>query len=298
MRSIAKSRLAPFLGQHVPLRGPARLLNYSYAKSPSNAGELPRRLTNKFGDTFEIDLSSFLEWQIWAFGSYEDYLAQLFEHLVRPNERCIDVGANIGVHTVRLAKLVGAKGNVIALEPDESLAHRIEHNADLNGLANTRVIQAAAAKTQEENVVLYRPGSADANKARASLLPHSYLTGPATKVPAVSLDKIVEGPVALIKIDVEGTESAVVAGAADLIETYYPSIIFEYAPNLLVDGRDSPFEWLRSKGFETFGIRQKRHRLTGRGTLQLEQIARLPNSMVNILAIPRLNIARVRSLLH
>ena len=33
----------------------------------------------KFGDDFEVDLSSFLEWQLWAFGAFEEHLAELFD---------------------------------------------------------------------------------------------------------------------------------------------------------------------------------------------------------------------------
>jgi hypothetical protein len=60
------------------------------------------------GDSFDVDLSSLLEWHIWAFGTFEEHFAELLGHLVGPGDRCIDVGANIGVHMVRLARLVGS----------------------------------------------------------------------------------------------------------------------------------------------------------------------------------------------
>ena len=139
MPSIAKSPLAPILGQRIPLRGPARILFRSYAKTCYQPGVYVKRLTTKFGDLFEIDLSSSLEWQLWAFGSYEEHFAELFRCLVNPDDRCIDVGANVGVHTVRLAKLVGSRGEIIALEPDEEVAHRATRNIMLNQLSNVHV---------------------------------------------------------------------------------------------------------------------------------------------------------------
>src|SRR5947209_6854839 len=103
MVSLATSPIAPILGQRIPLRGPARLLYRSYAKAPGRLRSTPRRLTTTTGDEFDVDLASFLEWQLWAFGSYEAHFAVLFRNLVQPGDRCIDVGANVGVHTVRLA---------------------------------------------------------------------------------------------------------------------------------------------------------------------------------------------------
>jgi FkbM family methyltransferase len=261
------------------------MLYRSYAKARRHPSDSARRLTTKFGDEFNVDLSSFLEWHLWAFGSYEPHIADLFRQLILPGDRCIDVGANIGVHTVRLAKLVGAHGEVVALEPDEGLVCRIKDNMLLNRLTNVRIIQAAAAARGGDSLVLYQSDDQDANKARASLLPHSYLTGSATRVPTVSIDDIDQGPVALIKIDVEGYEEAVVSGAVRTISRYSPSIIFEYAPELLSSTSRSPFIWLQKSGYELFTIEQDRNSLTGRGRLKIERSRELPDKGTNILAI-------------
>jgi FkbM family methyltransferase len=262
-------------------------------------GDLERRLTAKFGDQFKVDLSSFLEWHLWAFGAYEEHMAELFQYLVGPADRCIDVGANIGIHTVRLARLVGPAGTVIAVEPDEELARRNGGNLLLNRLENVRLIQAAAAQQSGGSVVLYRPGTQDSNKGRASLVPHPYLTGSAATVPTVRLDDICDGPVALIKIDVEGHEAAVVAGASHTIETYLPSIVFEYAPELLAGHQSgSPFGWLSDTGYKLFSVAKARHSVTGRGDLELRSLTALPDSGADILAISASEVGRVRSLVR
>lgn len=298
MPSLATSSLAPILGQRVPLRGPARLLYRSYAKAPGRPNDSARRLTTKFGDQFDVDLSSFLEWQLWAFGSYEEHLAEIFRYLIGPADRCIDVGANIGIHTVRLAKLVGASGTVIALEPDEELVRRNADNLRINRLINVALIQAAATEIGGAGTLLYRPDTQDSNKGRASLLPHAYLTGSAATVPTVRLDDVNDGPVALIKIDVEGHEAAVVSGGMRTIETYFPAIIFEYEPELLSDKSSSPFGWLRGMGYELFRICRTRHRVTGRGNLELESLTALPAESAEILAISGAAVDRVSSLVR
>ncbi len=286
MTSLAKSPLAPILGQHVPLRGPARMLFRSYARTRYQPGLWTERLTTRFGDLFEVDLSSFLEWQLWAFGSYEEHFAELFHYLVGPGDRCVDVGANVGVHTIRLAKLAGARGEVIALEPDEEVACRARRNIVLNELSNAHVINAAAGEEAGGEVQLYRPDARDTNRARASLLRHSYLTGSVTTVPVVTIDEVCADPVALIKIDVEGHEAAVVRGAAAKIDRYRPAIIFEYAPELLHDASQSPFGWLADRGYELLRIRRKRNAVTGRGRLALDRLPELPTEGGDILAVP------------
>jgi FkbM family methyltransferase len=284
MPSLATSPIAPLLGQHVPVRGPARMLHRSYARTRCQPGPT-RTLTSTFGDRFDVDLASFLEWQIWAFGSFEAHIAELFRYLIGPDDRCIDVGANVGVHSVRLAKLVGERGEVIAIEPDAGLARRAQHNVALNGLRNVRVIQAAAAERGGQRVHLYRPDARDPNKGRASMLAHAYLTGPTAVVPTVAIDEISDGPVALIKIDVEGCESAVVRGAAGTIDRYLPAVIFEYDPRLLADRSSSPFEWLSRRGYALLRICRERGRVIGRGRLGLHRLPTLPARGGDILAV-------------
>jgi FkbM family methyltransferase len=292
MLSLAKSPLAPILGQRVPLRGPARMLFRSYARTCYQPGMCVERLTTRYGDLFDADLSSFLEWQLWAFGGYEEHFAELFRCLVSSGDRCIDVGANVGVHTVRLAKLVGAAGEVIAIEPDAGVAERNRRNIMLNDLANARVLNAAASD-QAGHMRLYRPDPSDTNRARASLLRHSYLTGDTATVPVLTIDEICDGRVTLIKIDVEGHEAAVLRGAAAVVASYAPSIIFEYAPELLDDAAQAPFGWLAEQEYELFGIRWIRRSVTGRGQLTLERLSGPPAVGGDCLAVTRSRAARL-----
>jgi FkbM family methyltransferase len=299
MPSLALSPLAPVLGQRVPLRGPARLLHRSYLRTSRQPGAFVTQLTTQAGDVFEADLASAIEWQLWAFGGFEKHFAELFARLVQPGDRCIDVGANIGLHTVRLARLVGAEGEVIAIEPDQELARRAEHNLELNqASAQARVITAAASDRSGDTVQLYRPDTADTNRGRASVMHHAYLTGPAATVPTVTLDEISPGPVALIKIDVEGHEAAVVHGAADTISRHTPSIVFEYAPQLLGDPCESPFGWLADRGYRLFRIRCDRGRLSGRGRLALDYLPELPAEGGDFLAVCPRSEASIGSLVR
>jgi FkbM family methyltransferase len=199
------------------------------------------------------------------------------------------------VHTIRLAKLAGPDGAITAIEPDPELARRARGNVQLNEVTNVRMIQAAAAD-RSATAVLYRPGTADTNRARASLLHHTYLTGQAQEVPTVTLDELCPDPVALIKIDVEGAEADVVAGAAATIARDRPAIIFEYAPEALGREVSSPFGWLAGQGYEMLLIRCRRNRVTGRGGLALSRLPELPAGDGDILAVAGPAAERIRAL--
>lgn len=293
MFRLATSPIAPLLGQRVPVRGPARLLNRSYLRMQRSAGHSERVLRTSSGDLLRANLGSFQEWHLWVYGSYEDYIARLFSYLVRPGDRCVDVGANIGLHTVRLAKLAGPQGEVIAVEPDPEIAGRARENIALNGLANARVIQAAASAVAGETVALYRAADLNPNRAMASLHPHEHLTGPAIEVQTITIDEACPGPVALIKIDVEGHEAGVVAGAAQTIARYSPAIVFEYAPELLAGQAQGPFRRLADAGYLMYRISNRRNPVTGRCRLELRPLHAQPESGGNLLAISEADAPRI-----
>lgn len=271
MFRLATSPIAPVLGQYVPVRGPGRLLFRSYAKAVPRPRSASRVATTSTGDVFQIDLASFLEWQLWAFGSAQTYLADLFPYLVAPGDRCLDVGASVGLHTVRLAKLTGALGDVIAIEPDRDVARRATANIALNKLSNVRVIQAAAAD---------RPG------------------GPGSAAQTITIDEVCPGPIALIRIDVPGQEAAVVAGAEQTLAKYSPAIVFSYEPALLTDSAPGPFGQLADLGYQMFRIRHPRNRVTGRAVLELDQLPVLPVAGGDLLAVCPADAGRVRSLVR
>jgi FkbM family methyltransferase len=293
MFRLATSPIAPLLGQRLPVRGPARLLYRSYLRMQPSPDHSGRVLRTRSGDVFQVRTDSFQEWHLWVYGSYEDYIARLFSYLVQPGDRCLDVGANIGLHTVRLAKLAGPRGEVIAVEPDPELARRAAENVALNGLANARVIPAAASAVAGEAVTLYRAADQNPNRAMASLHPHGYLTGPAAEVQTITLDEVCPGPVALMKIDVEGHEGAVVAGAARIIERYTPAIVFEYTPELLADPAQSPFMRLADAGYLMYRISNRRNPVTGRGRLELRPLGAQPAAGGEVLAISAAGAPRI-----
>lgn len=276
MFRIATSPIAPLLGQRLPVRARTHLLNRSYLRMQRATGQTERVLTTSAGDLFRADLDSFQEWHRWVYGPLEDNLAQLFFCLVQPGAVCVDVGAGIGLHTVRLAKLAGPAGEVIAVEPDAEMARRAAENIALNGLANARVIPAAVSSAF----------------VAAALSP----IGQPAAAQSITIDEACQGPVSLMKINAEGREAAVVAGAAATIKRDRPAVVLEYAPSTLAGHAEDSFEYLADAGYLLYRINSRRNRLSGRRPLRLDPLYAPPEIGGRVLAVSESDAPRIISL--
>jgi FkbM family methyltransferase len=159
-----------------------------------------------------------------------------FEHYVRGNLRrnsiCLDVGANIGLTAILMA-LYCTDGRVYALEASPTNARFLRENVSLNGIANCTVIETAVGR--HEGSVEFRESVFGAGSHVVGGRQAGTATDPrVVVVPVTTLDRIAESPplegakVDFIKLDVEGYEPAVLAGAARLCERDRPGIFMEF----------------------------------------------------------------------
>ena len=73
-----------------------------------------------------------IDFAIYLGGMFERNTALALRKLVRPSSLVLDIGANIGAHTLRLANLVGSSGRVFAFEPTDFAYSKLQANLDLN----------------------------------------------------------------------------------------------------------------------------------------------------------------------
>jgi FkbM family methyltransferase len=142
--------------------------------------------------------------------------------LLRPGLRAVDVGANIGYYLLLIESAVGPGGSVACFEPEPENLRELERNVEANHFENVRVF--AAAVGAEDGRVSMRMGI---NAAVAGA------EGGDFAVPLVRLDSALEGPVDFVKIDVEGYEGHVLAGARRLLREHRPILLVEIHPGFL-----------------------------------------------------------------
>jgi FkbM family methyltransferase len=194
-------------------------------------------------------------------GDYEAHLVPIFERFCRPGMTVVDVGANLGLYTLLASKLVGPSGRVVAIEPSSENCRLILLSVDANQAQNVELLPLALDRGRGWSNLSGHFGS---NGGLVSGDLSSLTSGWSEIVPTFALDDLVEGPVDFLKIDVEGAEGRVVAGARRLLERSRPVVATELSLEMLprVSGI-SGGEYL--EGFEALGYRiSLLNRVTGR----------------------------------
>lgn len=157
------------------------------------------------------------------YGEFSWIETQLFQQLLRPGQFVVEVGANIGAHTVDLSNLVGSGGSVVAFEPQRIVFQALCANLALNQCTNVHAFQQALGAENGEIRVPSMNPSMIANFGGVSLLG----AGHGELVPVRTLDDFRLPACHFLKADVEGMEIEVLAGARETIKRYRPILYME-----------------------------------------------------------------------
>ena len=157
------------------------------------------------------------------YGEFSKGEADLFRKIVRPGEAVIDVGANIGAHTVLFAQLAGPEGFVIAFEPQRIAYQMLCANLALNSITNAWCFQEAVGAEPGSILVPFVDPTKDNNFGGLPLGMHE--SGQSVRI--VTLDSLNIGRCRLIKIDVEGMEAEAIKGATETIARHRPLLYVE-----------------------------------------------------------------------
>jgi FkbM family methyltransferase len=130
-------------------------------------------------------------------------------HLLRPGDLFLDIGANVGSYTILASKLCRAQ--TIAFEPDWEAATILEQNIHANDIATLATIHRTALGEQGGEIAF-----------TSGLGPMNHVASDRDRivqwVPVARLDDICGGAFpTLIKLDVEGYEERVLAGATRVL---------------------------------------------------------------------------------
>ena len=142
-------------------------------------------------------------------GTYEKDKQEYCAKLISPGMIVFDIGANAGFYTLLFARLV-KDGHVVSFEPDSANMSSLRRHVVLNSLLNVSLVQAAASDNTSLTGFSLNGGATGRMDAKSSYL-----------VPTLRLDELLnDGTLPfpdVIKMDVEGAEALVIAGARNLI---------------------------------------------------------------------------------
>jgi FkbM family methyltransferase len=200
------------------------------------------------GINYKLDLGEVIDVGIYL-DRYEPDLTTAIEKYCRSGFTVLDIGANIGAHTLHMASIIGESGRVFAFEPTNYAYQKLLHNISLNQFENITPIQ----------IVL-----SDKNLLRQSI--HFRSSWP-TKGNPVEQESIVDfiklddwckrenlEHVDLIKLDVDGNEYSVIKGAKSLLIRQHPLILMEVWGLNFSNELKNPFILLKELGYRFFHI--------------------------------------------
>jgi FkbM family methyltransferase len=246
------SRLALLACRHFPVDHGKWRLDPLIVK-PEGAG--PVRYTGHYGIKYDLDLSHTVMWRIYSRGIYE---GNTIRHLAKMLRRgafgktpvFLDIGANIGVYSLLVAKL-SPESQVHSFEPNPAALEILRSNIALNEVDNIHV-HAVGLSDKEETCRLYNESMAQASLHKTGQ--HGdYIDIQVRPLDAV-LDDIGVSRVDLIKIDVEGHEPAVLDGAERMFaHNKRMAVIMEIDKNAALTGtRDQLFRRMVDMGFSAY----------------------------------------------
>ena len=190
------------------------------------------------GIRWHLDLKEGIDFSIYILGGFEPSTLRLYNKLVKSGDVVFDIGANIGSHTLPLARLVGDIGHVYAFEPTDFAINKLHNNLNLNTNLIKRVTVCQAMLVSNENILVEKelfsswPLVGD-NKLHEKHKGQLMVT---TGARAATLDNIVKEynitRIDFIKLDVDGFEYSVLSGGEKTLKKFKPTILMELAPYL------------------------------------------------------------------
>lgn len=165
-----------------------------------------------------------------ASGGYEPHVTALCAQLCSEGMTALDIGANIGFHTLSLSRLVGPSGKVVAFEPNSENLRLLLASLEVNAVDNVELVPLALDGARGWSHFTTHVGS---NGGLVREEAPQFVEGGGFIVPTGALDDLITGPVDFVKIDVEGGEGRVLAGAGETIRRNRPVVITEFSCEML-----------------------------------------------------------------
>jgi FkbM family methyltransferase len=244
----------------------ARLASRMVCAARGLAGLKSRIVCRRGGVLWDLDLSEGVDFAIYLFGSFEPDVVAACRRLCPEGGICLDVGANIGAHTLPLAALAGPQGKVHAFEPTDFAFQKLIRNLSLNPELSARVdpSQVFLGETLSRPVPEKVP-AAWPLRAGPDLDPlHGGRAESLTGCRRDTLDdwmlRTNPARIDLLKLDVDGHEIEVLRGAERLLQTHRPRMIVEFAPYVFSEkpcGFQGLVELLRDHGYEARTLKGK-----------------------------------------
>jgi FkbM family methyltransferase len=214
----------------------ARIASHLVILARKVLGKPPEAEFVRDGIRWRLDLREGIDFSIYLLGSFEPATVKAYRNIVKHGQLVLDIGANVGAHTLPLAKLVGKDGRVIAFEPTAFAARKLAANVALNPelaarIALQQVMLVADVANSLQPALFSSWPLVDAGAVHEK---HKGWLMDTAGARAATLDQMVRelglAKVDFAKLDVDGHELAVLRGGRETLARFKPMIAMELAP--------------------------------------------------------------------
>jgi FkbM family methyltransferase len=206
-----------------------------------------RRYETAHGQMLGLAGDQFVSRSLELYGEFSGLEWHLFSQFVTSGMTVLEIGANIGTHTVPLAKAC-APGPLYAFEPQQRVFQLLCANLALNGVKNAVALPEACGDREGHVVVPPVDYGAAGNFGGVSVAEES-VAGAGTKVRLGTIDALDLPECHFVKIDVEGFEPAVLRGAAATIARHKPIL---YVENDRVENQQEVISLIDEMGYTQY----------------------------------------------
>jgi len=219
-------QLLSFIGRHWPFQHGTGWLVERPSRLIKN-WPINKQIHLKNGLIFQGNLNDPLYRRLFLYGEYEPLVMSAIEKMILKGELVVDIGANVGIITALMGRLVGGAGKVFSFEPVPFLYKQLAVTISLNHLSEIVIPESMAVSDQSiEKVIIYVPDNA--SNACSSLKVDRPVSATPYECMTITLDQALVDflpsiPV-LVKVDVEGAEMLVLQGANHLSSGERPPI--------------------------------------------------------------------------
>jgi FkbM family methyltransferase len=244
------------------LLDPNSMRNYAHLR---NKPTLVRIKLNT-GSEMYVDLNDIMGFRTALTGTWDDTALRIIQQFPIENTLYIDIGANIGLTSIPIAKL---GYETIAFEPNPVALSLITKNLAINTIDKFYLFPFALGSTSEniEMTEIFMPrGNLGASSTDSHWSP-GIETSIRFSVPKISLDKVINFLYSktklddyenlVIKLDVEGQEDSAMEGSEDLIRAKRPIVIFENNPPKNAEVQSVRF-WSQWLDYKFFGYKKSK----------------------------------------
>ena len=173
---------------------------------------------------------------------HEKHLVDVFRKFIKLGDNVIDLGANLGFHTLEMSRLVGNKGSVLSVEPLKEIYYQLCGNLLLNDIKNVTALQKICtdkvAKFLMNPIEWDNPGNTRVSKKQS--------INSNDAVDSFMLDDLIDLNYSFIKMDVQGSETNVLKGGQKFVEKNRPIFAVEIEEHHLLEFESSSKDLLNS----------------------------------------------------